>query len=107
MYRGTTPTLPIVIPKNDLTAAKLFLTFQSGVMGKQITLTTPDDFTVELDGENTVGSVSLTQEQTLNMIAGGCSAQIRFVFPDGQAGVTRIRPISIEDVLYEDVIKYD
>ena len=107
MYRGTTPTLPIVIPKNDLTAAKLFLTFQSGVLGKQITLTTPDDFTVELDGEDTKGNVSLTQEQTLDMIAGECTAQIRFVFPDGQAGVTKVRTITVNDILYEDVIEYD
>ena len=109
MYRGTTPTLPIRIPGHDLTQAKLFLTFQDGRDSKTMTITTPDDFTVTYDAENqaTVGNVTLTQEQTLMLNAGSCTAQIRFVFPDGSAGATVKRTITVSDVILKGVIEYD
>lgn len=106
MYRGTTPVIPIRIKNVDLTNAKLFLTFCSK-NGKLLTLTTPDDFTVSLDGEDTVGEVALTQEQTFSMVAVAHSVQIRWVTPDGTAGATVIRPFTVNDVLYKEVIRYE
>lgn len=109
MYRGTTPTLPIRIPGYDLTEAKLFLTFQDGRASKTMTVTTPDDFTVSYDSEAkaTVGEITLSQEQTLMLNAGSCTAQIRFVFPDGSAGATVKRSITVSDVILKDVISYE
>lgn len=109
MYRGTTPTLPVQIRGVDLTDAKLFLSIRDGRKGQTTTLTTPDDFTVSYDSEKemTVGEIALTQEQTLALSAGACEAQIRFVFPDGQAGATVIRQLGIQDVILKGVISYD
>lgn len=110
MYRGTTPTLPIRIAGADLTEAKLFLTIQDGKNEqKQITLETPVDFTVTYDAESgaTVGDVTLSQEQTLFLSEGSCTAQVRFIFADGTAGTTLKRSLSVNDVLLKDVIAYD
>ncbi len=105
MYRGTTPVIPIRIKNVDLTEAKLFLTFCSK-SGKPLTLTTPNDFTVSLDGEDTVGEVPLTQTQTFSLAAVTHSAQIRWVTSDGTAGATVIKPVTVNDVLYKEVIHY-
>lgn len=106
MYRGTTPTIPIRIKGVDLTEAKLFLTFESPG-GKQLTLQTPDNFTVELDGEDTVGDVTLTQEQTLELSTASHSVQIRWIDEDGIAGATKVQQINVKDVLLKGVISYD
>lgn len=109
MYRGTTPTLPIRIIGADLTEAKLFLTIEDCKRSQQMTLTTPDDFEVTYNSEtkNTEGEVTLTQEQTLALNAGSCQAQIRWVFPDGSAGTTVKRTLTVSDVILKDVIHYE
>ena len=109
MYRGTTPVLPIRIIGEDLTDAKLFFSIQDNRKGQVTTLTTPDDFTVTYDSEKdmTVGSIPLTQEQTLSLSAGVCEAQIRFIFPDGAAGATVKRQLGIQDVILKGVITYE
>lgn len=108
MYRGTTPTLPIRVLGADIHLAKVYLTIEDMRTGRQITLTAPGDFTVAWDDElqATVGDVTLTQEQTLSLKAGGCWAQVRWVFPDGAAGATVRRTITVEDVILKDVITY-
>lgn len=106
MYRGTTPTIPIRIKGIDLTDAKLFLTFESPTR-KQLTLESPRDFEVELDGEDTVGYVGLTQEQTLMLSASNHAVQIRWVESDGTAGATKTQQINVKDVLLKGVIHYD
>ena len=109
MYRGTTPTLPIRIPGTDLTQARLFLTIQDGKdERRQITLVSGEDFTISWDDteKQTVGDVTLTQEQTLMLSEGSCKAQIRFTFADGSTGCTQIRSLSVNDVLLKDVISY-
>lgn len=109
MIRGTTPTLPIRIIGTDIHLARVYLTFEDKRTGTQMTLKTPDDFTVSFDDEtgNTVGDVTLTQEQTMSLQAGSCRVQVRWVFPDGSAGATKQRPITVEDVILKDVITYE
>ena len=109
MYKGTTPTIPITIHGSDLTNAKVFLTFQWGQNGEQITLTTPNDFTLTYNSEDNQmeGNVPLTQVQTLMMDSGDCAAQVRFVFPDGSSGATKKSKLVVNDVLFKDVISYD
>lgn len=106
MYRGTTPTIPIRVKGLDLTGAKLFLTFESPTK-KQLTLECPRDFTVELDGEDTVGAVELTQEQTLMLSATEHSVQIRWIESDGTSNCTDVKKINVRDVLLKGVIRYD
>ena len=109
MYRGTTPVLPIEILGIDLTGARVFLTIADEKNRNQFTLTAPDDFTVTYDSENekTVGDVVLTQKQTLSIQAGNCTAQIRFIFPDGTADATNTVPLTVDDVLLKGVISYE
>ena len=57
--------------------------------------------------EMRVDRITLTQEQTLMLNAGSCTAQIRFVFPDGSAGATVKRSITVSDVIQKGVIEYD
>lgn len=106
MYRGTTPTLPISIIGADLTEAKLYLTIR-GPKGEELTFHAPGDFTVEKDGEDTVGELKLTQEQTMMLSAGSCRAQIRWVTADGAAGATEETILSVRDVILKGVIRYD
>lgn len=106
MYRGSTPTLPIRIIGKDLTEAKLFLTIQDK-SGKNTTITSDSErFTVEFDGQDTVGEVELTQTETLAIEAGNAYSQIRFIFSNGKAGVTVKKPLCVNDVLLKDVISY-
>lgn len=109
MYRGTTPTLPIRIHGIDLTQAKIFLSIRDARKNLIFTLTAPEDFTVSYDPENNVtkGEITLTQEQTLELSAGSCVAQVRFVFPDGGAGAVPERDINVRDVILKGVITYD
>ena len=37
---------------------------------------------------------------------GSCTAQIRFVFADGQAGASQKRSLSVNDVLLKELISY-
>lgn len=106
MYRGTTPTIPIRVKGIDLTGARLFLTFESPTK-KQLTLECPGDFTVELDGEDTVGYVELTQEQTLTFSPIDYYVQIRWIDSDGNANTTDVQKINVKDVLLKGVIHYD
>jgi len=106
MYRGTTPTIPIRIKGIDLTGAKLFLTFQNA-LGKKLTLECPGDFSVEMDGNDTVGQVTLTQEQTLQLSAKKHSVQVRWVDAHGTAGATKIQEICVKDILLDGVISYE
>lgn len=109
MIRGTTPTLPIVIRDVDIHLARVFLTIEDVRTGRLLTVVAPDDFTVEYDPVtgNTTGNVTLSQEQTMSLNEGTCRAQVRWVFPDGAAGATKKRPITVEDVILKDVITYD
>ena len=108
MYQGSTPTLPIRIPGKNLTEAKLFLTIKDSRNGNLQTITSDsENLSVSFDGNDTVGEVTLTQEQTLAISAGSASIQLRFVFPNGKAGVTQKKMLCVNDVLLKDVISYD
>ena len=106
MYQGTTPTIPITIKGVDLTLAKLFLTLEDDMKTQKITFESGEDFTVTFDGTNTVGTVRLTQEQTLAMSVGNGYAQIRYIFQDGTADATNKAKFHIDPVLLKGVIEY-
>jgi hypothetical protein len=106
MYQGTTPTIPIKFKGVDLTQAKIFLTIQDDRKKSQMTFTSGDDFSVEFDGTDTVGTIRLTQEQTLRMSPGNCEVQARFIFPDGSSGATGKTNIFVNPVLLKGVISY-
>lgn len=106
MYQGTTPTIPLTFKGIDLSSAKIFLTIEDERKKRSVTFTSGEDFTVEFDGENTVGTIRLTQEQTLAMSPGNCIVQARFVFPDGSAGATGKANVYVNSVIMKGVIEY-
>lgn len=107
MYQGSTPTLPIRIPGKDLTNAKLFLTIKDGRNGTIQTFVSGDGrFSVSFDGTDTVGELTLTQQETLAINGGKAEIQVRFIFENGKAGVTKKVLLTVNDVLLKDVISY-
>ena len=108
MYQGTTPTIPMTFKGIDLTSAKIFVTIEDDKTHELMTFTSGDDFTVEYDYEhqNTVGYLSLTQEQTLKLTAGNCAIQPRYIFADGQAGACAKAKLHINPVILKKVIQY-
>lgn len=107
MYQGTTPTIPLKFKSVDLSSAKIYLTIEDKHKTNQITFISGDDFTVEYDGTDTVGTLRLTQEQTLKLTPGNCNVQARFVFPDGTSGATSEAGIFVNSVILKGVIKYE
>jgi len=106
MYQGTTPIIPLKFVGVDLSEAKIYLTIEDDRKKKMITFTSGDDFTVEFDGTDTVGTLRLTQEQTLGLSPGNCDVQARFIFPDGSSGATKKAQVYVGSVLLKDVISY-
>lgn len=106
MYQGTTPTIPLTFKAVDLSSAKIFLTIEDDRKKKMITFTSGDDFEVEFDGTNTVGTLRLTQQQTLGLSPGNCTVQARFIFPDGSSGATEKARIFVNPVILKGVISY-
>lgn len=104
MYQGTTPTIPLQFKGVDLSATKIYLTFEDDRTKKQFTFISGDDFTVEYDGTDTVGIIRLTQEQTLAFSPGSCDVQARFIFPDGSAGATGVSKVFVSPVILKGVI---
>ena len=106
MYQGTTPTIPLTFKAVDLSSAKIFLTIEDDRKKKKMTFTSGDDFTVTFDGTNTVGTIRLTQEQTLGLSPGNCTVQARFIFPDGSSGATGKASVFVNPVILKGVISY-
>jgi len=105
MYQGTTPSVIFEIKGYDLTSAKVFVSFKQ--TGKDV-LTKSEDVQVGYDEDTTISTIvcPLTQEDTLDMKRGGVTAQIRFIYEDGQAYATNKAVIEVSDVIYPVVISY-
>ena len=107
MYQGTTPIIPLRFKGVDLTEAKIYLTLYDEKKKENTTYESGTDFTVTFDGQDSVGTISLTQEQTLAMSAGAHIAQARWIYPDGTSGATVKKKVYVNDVLLKGVISYD
>jgi len=107
MYRGTTPTIPIRVKGVDLTGVHAFLTFENPRTKEQLTLESPRDFTFYIDGEDSISTITLTQEQTLSLNASAHDVQIRWINESGSASTTKVQKINVNNVLLEGVIHYE
>lgn len=103
MRRGTTPTININVTGETFAGATLYVTIEQGAL--EITKTN-DDLTVTVDGNNSVVSVFLTQEETLQFVQGNARIQIRWITSDGTAKASPIKNIIINPILLEGVITY-
>lgn len=105
MYQGTTPALTFFIKDNDMSGMTAFVSFKKGA---DVLTKTGPDVTVVYDSDNskTVIVCQLTQEETLNMRAGGYYAQIRFIDSNNNAYATDKAELTVEDVIYKEIISY-
>lgn len=104
MVRGSTPIYTATVPDFDLTDKTVFVTIDNG--DTQITLS-GERLTVTADEQASTIAFSLTQRETLSLMAGQAEIQARFIDEVGMAYVTCKKPIPINDVLYRRVIKHE
>ena len=105
--RGSTPILTVTVIGEDLTQSEVYLTIRQGET--LLTKKTPsEDASIWMvkDGDNTVISAVLSQEETLAFNNGSSVVQIRWVEEDGTAHVSDIGTIILTDVLLKGVIEY-
>lgn len=104
MIRGTTPTETYTIKG----ASNLDLT-RCAQIWATITDKRGNDYTwgrdrLVVDNENKTISLTLTQEETLDFVAGEASVQIRFLYDGGEAFATKPLKFAIENARREGVI---
>lgn len=104
MVRGSTPIYTATVPDFDLIDKTVFVTIDNG--DTQITLS-GERLTVTADEQASTIAFSLTQKETLSLMAGQAEIQARFIDEVGMAYVTCKKPIPINDVLYRRVIKHE
>lgn len=110
MYQGTTPTIPFTIKGIDLTQARVFLTLQDQRTWETQTYDSSGDkvmvsFSAE-DDETTI-QLTLTQEETLAISEGKIMVQARWVLANNKAGASDKASLTVNDVIYKEVITYD
>lgn len=100
MTRGTNPTYILTVDPDDFPSLEehsLYVTIKQGC--NEITLTGDD---LEVD-ENVV-TVTLTQEQTLSFKQGNACLQLRGLDENGVAYASDIVIVQVNPVLYQGVI---
>lgn len=101
MYRGTTPTLYLELDTElDLSnVAEMWITFKSPTV--EITKTLNE---VAFDAETNVITVTLSQDETLQLYNGKADVQVRLKTSDDLAYATDIVDVEIGRILKEGVI---
>lgn len=101
MYRGTTPCLKLTLDTNlDLSKVKhLWVTLKN--ISVEITKTEAD---VDINSADKYIIVTLTQEETLSIIAGKVSVQVRLLLDDGRAFATNVKQVVVNDILKGGVL---
>lgn len=105
--RGTTPLLTITAEGVSLEESTVYVTIAQS--DRKITKCNTDKTgTVDVEdlGENSIVKVMLSQAETLNLMPGPASVQLRWVEADGTAHASDIGRIKLDKTLLEGVIKY-
>lgn len=91
MRRWTTPTHTIRVKAADLTGSDVYVTYTQGKNTLEVF-----DPPAELDGEDTVLTVELSQEQTASFNASiPVEVQVNWVTRDGKRDATVIKAIDV------------
>ena len=102
MYQGTTPALVLRVKDKDLTEATIFASIRTGT---NVVTKTGDDLLVVKDDDDTLVTMTLTQNETLKLNAGDAQIQIRYIDGDGLAWATKKAKVKVKDVLYRNIIE--
>ena len=103
MYQGTTPALVLRVKDKDLTEATIFASISTGKTN--VFTKTGDDLLVVKDDDDTLVTMTLTQNETLKLNAGDAEVQIRYVEADGNAWATTKAKVRVKDVIYRNIIE--
>lgn len=105
MFRGTTPTLQLMLMADDLDfsdVSGIWVTLKSPCM--EMTFTGDE---VDLDTEEGKAYIRMTQEQTLSLGFGKVKVQARILMRDGMAYATEVAEVDVEDVLMGGVLEVE
>ena len=104
MYQGTTPSIILQIEGMDLSTSTVYVSFKRGQ-----DVLTKSGVTATYDSEEDLSTITcpLTQEETLAFRAGTVIVQVRFIYSDGQAYATDKAEITVDNVIYPEVITYN
>ena len=101
MRRYTTPTIELTVEGHDLTASDVYVTMRQ--QGRELTI---EDADVALDGEDTVITFALTQEQSATFREGRAKVEVNWVDADGFRNATAIEEMSVTPNLLNQVIEH-
>lgn len=105
MYRGTTPTLQLVLLTDEIDFSE--------IAGIWVTLKSPciemtfSGEEVDFDADEGKAYIHMTQEQTLSLGFGKVQLQARFLMRDGKAHATDIAEVEVQDILMEGVLEVE
>lgn len=98
MTRGTTPSYKITFA-DEINLSDVDSFYVTLKQDEQAKLTRKDP---SVDGDSLV--LTLTQEETLHFKEGMAFLQVRGKFTDGTAFATKVIPVPVHKVLYDEVI---
>lgn len=100
MIRYTTPTHTHRVVGIDLTSCDVWVSYEQGLA--QVDL----KGSVELDGSDSLVTVSLTQKQTARFKEGALLAQINWVYPNGKRDATDKKEMPVKGNLMAREVPY-
>lgn len=102
MRRYTTPTIELTVEGVDLTDSDVYVTIRQ--QGRELTVKDAD---VTLDGEDTVITFALTQEQSATFHTGSAKIQVNWIDTDSHRNATTIEDVGVTPNLLNRVIEHD
>lgn len=105
MYRGTTPTLQLILLTDDIDfsqTAGIWVTLKSPCI--EMTFSGEE---VDFDAGEGKAYIRMTQEQTLSLGFGKVKVQARILMDDGMAYATDIAEVEVRDILMEGVLEVE
>lgn len=103
MRRGTTPTIIIRVTGATFEDSTVYVTLKQC---DTVLTKTSDDISISVEGNNSVISVYLSQEETLMFAKGELSIQIRWINSSGNAQASPIKKLEVDPILMGGVIQY-
>ena len=108
MFRGTIPTLMFTIDGVDLSGSTVYISISDSSRKNIWTWNNEDNKEIAINTTENGCTISMppTQQETLALPPARVLAQVRWINADNEAMATDVTVLSIEDVLYQEVIAF-
>lgn len=107
MYEGTTPTYYLTVIGEDITNMTVYVTMFGRPSAVKITWTNGDEgLEIESCEDGTLITLTLTQEQTLQLGVGDADVQVKWIDIDGVACATEVGRVHVHRSLLREVITH-